>query len=68
MLGQYGSLGCSSASDLKCLCSNENFVNGIRDCSYESCGSDSNAADVVAYGVELCKNAGVVVPTTAVCR
>ena len=54
MLGQAASLGCS-ANDAKCLCQNQNFIFGVRDCSYQHCQNDSNAGTTVSYGTEYCK-------------
>ncbi|OAA46408.1 CFEM domain containing protein [Metarhizium rileyi] len=55
--GKAEELGCK-ASDLKCLCSNANFLYGLRDCSRAIC-SDQDANKVVEYGVRVCKDAGV---------
>ena len=52
MLAQASSLGCS-AGDMKCLCGNPNFQNGLNDCSHEACG-DAVRAAVVAYGRSQC--------------
>jgi hypothetical protein len=37
--GKFGELGCTSAEDRTCLCQNENFGFGIRDCSVPKCGA-----------------------------
>ncbi|KAK2592991.1 hypothetical protein QQS21_009319 [Conoideocrella luteorostrata] len=50
-------LGCN-ASDLKCLCSNVNFIYGLRDCSHAIC-STQDATKVVEYGMKVCQGAGV---------
>ncbi|KAG5927887.1 hypothetical protein E4U42_001594 [Claviceps africana] len=52
-------LGCK-ANDLKCLCSNANFMYGLRDCSHAVC-SQQDANQVVAYGLKVCEGAGVAV-------
>ena len=39
MLGQFAQLGCTSETDIKCLCSKPNFMYGVRDCTNESCPS-----------------------------
>lgn len=52
-------LGCKS-NDLKCLCSNVNFLYGLRDCSRAIC-SEQDANKVVEYGMKACHGAGVVV-------
>ncbi|KAF2762279.1 hypothetical protein EJ05DRAFT_497139 [Pseudovirgaria hyperparasitica] len=45
--------GCASG-DLNCYCSKIDFGYGVRDCSLESCGSDSVAQQVIAYGTNYC--------------
>lgn len=55
MLTKAGELGCNGA-DPKCLCSNQNFLYGVRDCSYQSCNDDGAAGKVVAFGLEYCKS------------
>lgn len=54
MLGQATELGCS-ASDYSCLCNNENFGYGVRDCSNEACGNASDAATVISFGTAFCQ-------------
>ena len=53
MLAQYATLGCT-AGDLVCLCKNNSFGYGLRDCSAESCppGTDLNA--ISSYGTSQC--------------
>lgn len=46
-------LGCSEG-DLGCLCSQQNFIYGIRDCSAESCSSQGEADRVLNFGNSLC--------------
>merc|ERR1712169_113319 len=53
MLGQAAALGCS-ATDVACLCKNDNFGFGIRDCSYQACPPDTNVAAIIAYGNSYC--------------
>lgn len=52
-------LKCQSG-DMKCLCSNVNFVYGLRDCSKAICDADG-ASKVLNYAVTICKNAGVTI-------
>ncbi|RGP59484.1 hypothetical protein FLONG3_11178 [Fusarium longipes] len=54
-------LGCD-AGDVSCLCTNQNFIYGLRDCSAAIC-NDEQAAAVVAYGLALCRQAGVQITT-----
>lgn len=54
-------LGCD-AGDVSCLCTNQNFIYGLRDCSAAICNSEQAAA-VVAYGLALCRQAGVQITT-----
>ena len=60
MLGAEKSseLGCD-AGDLKCLCTNKNFVYGLRDCSLAICSAEQ-AAKVLEYGISVCKGELVV--------
>ncbi|OHE92623.1 CFEM domain-containing protein [Colletotrichum orchidophilum] len=60
MQGLASDLGCT-AGDNACLCRNPNFAYGIRDCSFQSCADASDAEAAVAAGIELCRQAGVVV-------
>lgn len=46
-------LGCS-ANDLSCLCQNENFGYGFRDCASAICSADE-AMMLVEYVVKTCK-------------
>ena len=57
MLDQASSLGCSSG-DMKCLCGNPNFQNGLNDCSRQACGDVVHAA-VVAYGRSQCGSTSI---------
>jgi hypothetical protein len=54
-------LGCD-AGDIRCLCLNQNFIFGIRDCSLAICpGEDAQAA--LQYALDLCKGTGVAITT-----
>lgn len=54
-------LGCD-AGDVSCLCTNQDFIYGLRDCSAAICNSEQAAA-VVAYGLAICRQAGVQITT-----
>ncbi|CAG7565416.1 unnamed protein product [Fusarium equiseti] len=54
-------LGCD-AGDISCLCTNSDFIYGLRDCSAAIC-NDEQAAAVVAYGLAICRQAGVQITT-----
>ncbi|KAG6155786.1 hypothetical protein E4U25_003159 [Claviceps purpurea] len=54
-------LGCKM-NDIKCLCSNVNFMYGLRDCSHAVC-NQQDANQVVAFGVKVCESMGGVVVT-----
>jgi hypothetical protein len=58
MLALASSLGCSS-TDVKCLCGNANFANGLHDCSLQACGAQVNQA-VVAYGTAFCASTSII--------
>lgn len=64
MIGLATNLGCSSQSDVTCLCKNINFYNGLRDCSSQAC-SATEAAQVVLYGQSYCAAVGVAVGGTS---
>ena len=46
--------GCSE-TDYACLCANPDFVNGVHDCTVESCPADS-ANDVLDVGSSFCES------------
>lgn len=50
--GKADELGCD-ADDIRCLCLNENFTYGLRDCSLAICSSDE-VGQVLAYGLAIC--------------
>jgi hypothetical protein len=52
MIALAPSLGCD-ASDAACLCKNNNFQWGIRDCSNAVCG-DAVASTVISFGAGYC--------------
>lgn len=55
MLGQAQSLGCQP-SDFACLCNNQNFGFGIRDCSNAICSNAGDAAAVYSFGLSFCQS------------
>lgn len=65
MIAKASELGCTT-DEYSCLCTKNDFVYGIRDCSYESCNDDSAAATAVAYEVSVCASAGVTIPIATV--
>lgn len=49
-------LGCDDG-DYKCLCLNENFTYGLRDCTMVTCDSDKESvAAAVNYGLQFCSS------------
>lgn len=56
-------LGCKQA-DMKCLCANQNYMYGIRDCSTAVCGGEE-AKKAIEYGISICGGAGVHITTGA---
>ncbi|KAK2065379.1 hypothetical protein LY76DRAFT_331088 [Colletotrichum caudatum] len=58
--------GCSNL-DVKCICSNDNFLDGIACCLAKACQeADQKAA--VQYAKNICTGAGVTVPDQVVCK
>jgi hypothetical protein len=57
MLAKAGEFNCG-ATDTACLCKNDDFKFGVRDCAYQSCGDDQAAAKVVAWGEQFCASNG----------
>ena len=58
MLAKAAELGCNK-DDIACLCKNENFGYGIRDCSQQVC-NDANLANIVInWGNSLCSGVSV---------
>lgn len=61
MLLKAGELGCpikDGQPDAKCLCNNQDFSYGIRDCALESCGNDTVAQGVIQFGLDYCASNG----------
>lgn len=44
--------------DVACYCGNPNFLNGVRDCSNESCQNKEDAAKAIDFGNNYCKSSG----------
>lgn len=55
MLAKYDSLGCAT-SDPSCLCRNNNFYYGIRDCANAACGT-AVASTVLTFESGYCTSA-----------
>ena len=53
MLGMATMLGCKSQTDVACLCSKQDFKNGVRDCIAESCPKQ-DAGAVTTFGNQIC--------------
>lgn len=58
MLGQAVSLGCS-AGDVACLCSNQNFRFGVRDCTNEHCTGEVDKNAVIQTGNMFCASKSI---------
>lgn len=46
--------------DLSCLCKNNDFVYGFRDCAKAICDADG-VSKILAYATSICKSAGVTI-------
>lgn len=53
MLAKAEELGCPDA-DVACLCLNQDFSNGITDCTNESCLGGEDKQSVIDTGVQYC--------------
>ncbi|KAK1449788.1 hypothetical protein CMEL01_07124 [Colletotrichum melonis] len=61
-----GIAGCSQI-DVKCICSNSGFLDGIACCLAGACPqADQDTA--VKYAKDICTGAGVTVPDQVVCK
>lgn len=49
-----GELDCDNG-DIGCLCQNQDFIYGLRDCSSATCDDEQNARSIVEWGVQLCE-------------
>ncbi|KAH7022936.1 hypothetical protein EDB80DRAFT_696060 [Ilyonectria destructans] len=61
-----GIAGCS-AIDVKCICSNADFLSGIACCLEGQCDAAGKAA-AVKYAQQICSAAKVTVPDEVVCK
>ncbi|KAL9019946.1 MAG: hypothetical protein Q9185_002800 [Variospora sp. 1 TL-2023] len=55
MLNLASSLGCSGPTDVACLCTNDDFGFGIRDCTAEACPPNADRSSVIDFGNEYCR-------------
>lgn len=53
--------------DVKCICSNNNFLDGIACCLEDACDEEGKNA-AVKYAQQICSAAGVDVPDEVVCK
>ncbi|KAK7424927.1 hypothetical protein QQX98_000203 [Neonectria punicea] len=61
-----GIAGCGQL-DIKCICSNSDFLDGIACCLDDAC-DDSGKAAAVKYAQQICSSSGVTVPDEVVCK
>ncbi|KAM5355915.1 hypothetical protein ACJ41O_002561 [Fusarium nematophilum] len=61
-----GIAGCGQL-EVKCICSNENFLDGIACCLEDQCDQEGIAA-AIKYAGQICSSAGVDVPDEVVCK
>ncbi|KAH6957652.1 hypothetical protein BKA56DRAFT_502641 [Ilyonectria sp. MPI-CAGE-AT-0026] len=58
--------GCGQL-DIKCICSNADFLDGIACCLDAACDATGKSA-AVEYAQQMCSTAGVTVPDEVVCK
>ncbi len=56
MTGQFAELGCTSSSDVACLCANPNFGYGVRDCSAQSCPPGTDISIITGFAADYCSS------------
>ncbi|KAF4461917.1 cell wall [Fusarium albosuccineum] len=61
-----GIAGCGQF-DFKCICGNQDFLDGIACCLEDECDASGRAA-AVKYAGQICSSAGVDVPDEVVCK
>ncbi|KAH6898648.1 hypothetical protein B0T10DRAFT_473328 [Thelonectria olida] len=61
-----GIAGCGQL-DIKCICSNDDFLNGIACCLKDKCDASGQAA-AVKYAQQICSTACVTVPDEVTCN
>lgn len=54
MLAKAEELGCNDATDVACLCTKQDFTNGVTDCTNESCLNGENKQQIINAGVQIC--------------
>jgi hypothetical protein len=68
-IGKYvtggGIAGCGQL-DIKCICSNEEFIQGISCCLEDACDTAGKDA-AVSYAAKICSGEGVTVPSEVTC-
>lgn len=58
--------GCKNGN-VKCICENEDFLNGIACCLTDTC-DDAGKAAAVKFAQQICSTAGVTVPEEVTCN
>lgn len=58
--------GCKNGN-VKCICENEDFLNGIACCLTDAC-DDAGKAAAVKFAQQICSTAGVTVPEEVTCN
>ncbi|KAI5466011.1 hypothetical protein BGZ63DRAFT_375080 [Mariannaea sp. PMI_226] len=61
-----GIAGCGQL-DIKCICSNKDFLSGIACCLKDKCDASGQEA-AVKYAKQICSSAGVTVPDQVTCN
>lgn len=65
MLNLASSLGCSGPTDVACLCTNDDFGFGIRDCTAEACPPNADRSSVIDFGNMYCESKSSIHPSGA---
>jgi hypothetical protein len=58
MFAKAAELGCGQG-DIACLCKNQDFGYGVRDCSKAVCGNVDEVNVAIGWHNNLCSSAGV---------
>ncbi|KAK8086677.1 hypothetical protein PG994_001651 [Apiospora phragmitis] len=58
MVNQASDFNCGNG-DWRCLCSNKNFIYGVRDCSDQACPKPEDANAVKVFGKNQCASVGI---------
>ena len=56
MLGQAQSLGCLYITDVTCVCNNQIFGSGVRDCTNEACPPNADKGSVIDFADTFCEH------------